>query len=393
MSIIRSFTDCYLKKGTQDMTKKKVLWLIKGLGMGGAERLLSSAIPYFDRNVYDYEVAYCVPSKNDLVPELERAQIPVFCLNLKNSFDPRVAFKLGQLLRERKPDILHVHLPYTGVMGRVVGRLTGIKGIVYTEHNVMEMYHPLTRALNLMTYSMSNTNIFVSEEVRRSVIKHRIVNRNKVLVIRNGVALNSGNGPSKPLDEIKKSLGVPKDHLVVGNVAHIRPEKGHEYLIQAAKYVIDQRPRTTFVVVGREKETGDINRLEGLAKELGIHKNIVFTGFREDVYDLMRIFDIFILSSLHEGLPIALLEAMSLGRPAVATSVGGVPEVIKDGYNGFLVPAKNPKALGEGILKILQNDSLRQTMSQKAQQTTQNEFSIQSMVGKVEQVYSSILSN
>lgn len=374
------------------MARSKVLWLIKGLGPGGAERLLTTAIPHIDRNAFDYEVAYCLRHNNDLVPEFKSADIPVFCLDLKTSLDPRGPYRLFRLLRNRKPQILHLHLPYSGILGRVIGRLAGVRGIVYTEHSVMEMYHPLTRLLNILTYPLSRTTIAVSEEVQRSIIKHRITSRNKFLVIRNGVDLNCGSTSGGYPDKTKEVLGIPANHKVVGNVAHIRPEKGHDYLVRAAKIVLDRCPDVTFVIVGRENINGEINRLEELTAGLGIRKRVIFTGFRQDVFNIMRIFDLFVLSSLYEGLPLALLEAMSMGKPAVATQVGGIPEVIKDGLNGFLVPPRNPEALAEKIIQILQDHVLHSKMSQNAYQVVRKRFGIQEMVKRVEQVYSTVLN-
>ena len=372
-------------------TREKVLWLIKGLGMGGAERLLDAAIPHFDRDTFDYEVAYCLSHKNEVVPTLEHANIPVFCLNFRRNFDPGGFYRLFRLLRDRKPKVLHLHLPYTGILGRVFGRLNGVKGIVYTEHNILDTYHPLIRMLNLLTYPLSKKNIAVSEEVQRSLMKHRLARNTELLVIRNGIDVNHESSVSP--DKVKQALGIPANHQIVGNVAHVQPAKGQEYLLHAAKLVLDRCPEVTFLVVGREKTTGGISQLEKLASGLGIRDNVIFTGFREDVYDLMCAFDIFTLSSLYEGLPIALLEAMLLYKPPVVTSVGGIPEVIKDEFNGFLVPPKNPEALAERILQLLQDDALGAAISQRAAQTVREKFGMQEMVRKVEQVYSSVLAH
>ncbi|MFC1932966.1 glycosyltransferase [Chloroflexota bacterium] len=373
-------------------SRVKILWLIKGLGSGGAERLLTTSIPYVDRNAFDYEVAYCLPHNNDLVPEFKSANIPVFCLDLKTSLDPRGPYRLFRLLRNRKPQILHIYLPYSGILGRVIGRLAGVRDIVYTECSVMEMYHPLTKLLNLLTYPLGRTTIAVSEEVQRSIMKHRIANRTELLVIPCGVDPNCGSTSGGHTDKTKEALGIPANHKVVGNVAHIRPEKGHEYLVRAAKIVLDRCPDVTFVIVGREYMNGEISRLEELAAGLGIRERVIFTGFRQDVFNIMRIFDLFVLSSLYEGLPLALLEAMFMGKPAVAPEVGGIPEVIKDGLTGFLVPPKNPEALAEKIIQILQDHVLHIKMSQNAYHVVQKRFSIQEMVRRVEQVYSTVLN-
>ncbi|MFX1538614.1 MAG: glycosyltransferase, partial [Promethearchaeota archaeon] len=249
--------------------RKKVLWLIKGLGTGGAEKLLSTAIPFLNRGAFDYEMAYLLSQKNDLIKEFKSADIPIFCLNVRTSFDFRSSYRLFRLLRDRKPEILHIHLPYTGIIGRVIGRLAGIENIIYTEHSIMEMYLPITRMLNLITYPLNDVTIAVSEEVQRSIARYKITRHCEPIVIHNGISLDQLNRYGKNEGQTKQALGIPSNHKIIGNVAHIRPEKGQEYLIRAAKLVINQLPEVTFVVVGRQKSGGDINHLKNLSASLG----------------------------------------------------------------------------------------------------------------------------
>jgi glycosyltransferase involved in cell wall biosynthesis len=272
-------------------------------------------------------------------------------------------------------------------LGRVIGHLAGVRDIVYTEHSVMEVYHPLTRLLNLITYPLGEITIAVSEEVKHSIMKHRITNRTKVLVIHNGVDPNCGSTSRRYPDKTKDDLGIPANHKVVGNVANIRPEKGHEYLIQAAKIVCDSYPDVTFVIVGREMMNGAINHLEEMATGLGIRNRVIFTGYRQDVFDIIGIFDLFVLSSLYEGLSLALLEAMSMGKPVIGSDVGGIPEVIDNDLNGFLVECRNPQQLAEKILDLLSNETLRKRMGQSAMHKVQDKFTIQRTARAIEQVY------
>lgn len=197
------------------MPGKKVLLLIKSLGRGGAESLLEASIPYFNRDVFDYEVVYCLPNKTDIVPALERARIPVFCINCESAFDVLGLYRLLRLIRERRPDILHIHLAYTGILGRVTGRIAGVKNIVYTEHNVMERYHPLTRLFNLATYPMNSTAIAVSDEVERSMERYWLSRHTRHLVIKNGIDLTLDNIPSDDVTKTREALGIPATHKIV----------------------------------------------------------------------------------------------------------------------------------------------------------------------------------
>lgn len=369
--------------------RKKVMWLIKGLGAGGAEKLLSTAVPYLDRDAFQYEVAYLLPGKNDLVPEFQQAGIPVFCLGASRAYDLGVGVRLVRLLKERKVDLLHIHLPYTAVLGRLSAQAAGVRAIVYTEHNLQEMYNPITRFFNRLTYPLDAATIAVSAEVQRSCLRRQGPRPKRMQVIPGGVDVQAidCNIRDSDNDAVKASLGIPKENLVVGNVAHIRPEKGHTYLVEAAAQVLGEYPKTTFVIVGREKAEGTVQALKARVAELGIQDQMVFAGFRQDAIRCINTFDIFVLSSLYEGLPIALLEAMALGVPPVATAVGGIPEVIDEGTDGFLVSPRDPSALAEGIGRLLADPELRRTFSDRAAKKVRERFSIQKMVAAVENVY------
>jgi glycosyltransferase involved in cell wall biosynthesis len=186
---------------------------------------------------------------------------------------------------------------------------------------------------------------------------------------------------------MKESLGIPVHHQVVGTVANLRPMKGLSYLIEAARLVLDKHPDVTFVVVGRELVKGYLQELEQEAERLGIRERLLFTGFRQDALQVISAFDIFTLPSLWEGFGIVLLEAMALSKPLVGTNVGGIPEVIDDGRNGFLVEPRNPGQLAQKLLELLNNETMRHQMGQNSAITVREKFSIQETVKATEQVY------
>lgn len=372
--------------------RKKVLWLIKGLSAGGAEKLLSMSLPYLDRNTFDYQVVYLFKNMIDLVPEFERQGIPVSCLNMEKAYDLRVVFKLVHLLREREIDILHTHLPYAGIVGRLAATLAGVKAIVSTEHGLTESYHPLTRLINVTTLPLNHATIAVSQATARSILRYKITRPEKIRVIYNAIDIGDLNSIQTDPELVKKSLGIDGHGLVVGTVSHIRPEKGHQYLVEAARLVLEQRPEVSFVIVGREKTRKDLIHLEELAKQLGIRDRIIFTGFRQDALRIMTTFDVFVLPSIWEAFAIVLLEAMALGKPVVATRVGGIPEAIDDGVNGFLVAPRDPEQLALRILDLLNNEALRNRMGEEGRKKVRDRFGIEHMVKEVEQVYTLAMS-
>lgn len=372
--------------------RKKVLWLIRCLGPGGAEKLLSMSLPYLDREAFDYQVAYFLGSKNYLVPEFERAGVPVFCLDAETPYDLRAAFRLARLLKKRRIDILHVHSPYWGIWGRLAGRLAGVKAVVSTEHQFPEKLNPLTRLGSLLTYPLNRATIGVSEAMSRSLAGQRTVRKETLYTIQNGIDLNAIAAARAESASVRKSLGIEERRPVIGNVAHIRPLKGHQYLLEAAPLIVKQCPEAMFVIVGREQVKGELKRLEELAERLGVRRNVIFAGFRPDALRIMAACDVFVLPSLSESFGIVLLEAMALGKPVVASRVGGIPEVFQDGVQGFLVEPRNPRHLAEKTLELLQDAGLRDRMGQQGIRRVRDKFDIRHTVEAVEGVYASVLN-
>ena len=366
--------------------KTKVLWLIKGLGAGGAEQLLAGSIPYLDRDRFDYEVGYLLPWKTDLVSRFEDAGVPIHCLKRKGNIDPMLVPQLVGLFRRRQVDLVHTHSPYAAVASRLASKLSGVKALVHTEHNMLPSYNPATRVLHRLTTRMGHSVIAVSREVEQSILDTRLFKPKALRVIPGGIDPNRLKGFATSAD-VRRELGIPAGHRVVGNVAHLRWQKGHGYLLQAAQRVLRKHPKTIFVIVGREKVPGYQKELEDQARELGIDDRVIFTGFQADPLRIVANFDVFLMSSIHEGLPIALLEAMALEKPPVVTAVGGIPEVIEDGDDGLLVEPKNPTALAEQVSRLLADDGLRQRIAKRAHAKATQRFSIQRMVEHTEQVY------
>ena len=369
------------------VVKKRVLWLIKGLAVGGAEKLLATSLPYLNRSMFDYKVAYFLTHKDGLVPEFERVGIPVFCLNINKSYDLSSFTRLVRLLRQQEIEILHIHGPHAAILGRIAAHISGVKAVVYTEHTLLERQNHLARIGNLLTYPLNDATIAVSDAVLHSVLDRQIIKHGTYLTIHNGIDLNMVTTTKICQTSLKKSLGIAAHHQIVGNVANLLPGKGHQYLIEAARLVLNHYPDVTFVIVGKEDRDEDLKRLQELARQLGIQDRVIFTGFRQDVFQLMAIFDIFVLPSLLEGFGIVLLEAMALGKPVVGTDVGGIPEIINNGLNGFLVEPRNPQQLANKISELLCNDTLRKRMGQNGIRKVNDRFNIERTVREIERVY------
>ena len=362
-----------------------VLIVIKGLGRGGAEQLLLSGVPYLDTASYRYQFAYLLPWKDSLVPELTGAGFAVHCL--EGARGPGWAGRLRALVRREGIGLVHVHSPVAAAGVRAVaGRRTRV---VYTEHNLWDRYHPATWAANLATFPRNDHVFAVSETVRQSI---RYPGPLRLLPMPPLETLHHGLDPAAlPIpgrDGVRAELGIPEDAPVVGSVANFKAAKDHATLLRAAAQVRQAIPSVRFVLVGQGPLEAETRRLAG---QLGLDQTVVFAGFRTDATRLMAGFDAFALSSTYEGLPIALIEAMAVGCPAVVTRVGGTPEVVTDGVHGFLVPPRDPAALAAGLTRLLGDRALRDGLGEAAAARAQD-FDIRTAVRRMEQVYARLLA-
>jgi glycosyltransferase involved in cell wall biosynthesis len=364
----------------------RILILIKGLGRGGAEQLLVNAAPHFDAAKFSFDVAYLLPWKNALVPELEAAGVHVQCLH--GARDPRWIGRLRTLVREREINIIHAHSPFAAIGARTAFWKSTRVRIVYTEHNMWARYKAITAWGNALTFTRNDFVFAVSDEVRQSISYPAPLSRRSYPQVE---TLYHGPDPevinrSAMADGVREELGIPVDAPIIGTVANLKAHKGHQYLLDAAALVRETVPNARFVWVGVGPMEDDLRRKAG---RMGLNGTIIFTGFRPDAPRLMRAFDLFALPSLHEGLPIALVEAMTLGKPVVVTDAGGIPEVVQDGKQGYMVPSGDPVALADRIVAVLGDAPLRRRMGEEARLRA-SEFDIRGSVARMERLYEEI---
>jgi L-malate glycosyltransferase len=373
--------------GSQTRTRFRIYHLIKSLGRGGAEMLLAEGLRFGDPNRFRYRFGYFLPWKNAVVPALERLGATVDCFGSRNNLQILLsARRLARHLKRNRVDLLHCHLPVAGAVGRVAGRLAGIP-VVYTEHNKQERYHPLTRQLNRLTWRWQERAIAVSADVAESIRAHLPVTV-PVEVVLNGVDVERFRRDPSSAGRVRARLGIPADAPVVGTVAVFRTQKRLEDWIEAARALRARIPNVHFLLIGDGPLRGEV---EAAIERSGIREAIHLPGLQEDVRPFLSAMDVYLMSSIFEGLPIALLEAMSAGCAPVCTAVGGIPEVIRSGENGLLVPPMDPAALASAAGDLLAEPGRTEVVGALARRTVQDGFSMERMVRQLEVVYLDVL--
>lgn len=342
--------------------RPRVLWLIKGLGAGGAERLLVSAAAARDRD-FEYEAAYLLPWKDALVPEFESLGVRSTCLDVRNERDLRWARRLRRLLVERRVDVLHVHSPYAAGVARLVARSLPRRtrpGVVSTEHNGWSTFGRPSRVLNALTLPLGDAVVAVSDQVRASVWRPF---RGRAQTLVHGVPVESVRAARRHRDGARRELGLDSDQVLIGTVANYNVKKDYPNLLGAVRSLVDRGLPVRVCAVGQGPSE---EAILALRSELGLEGTVTVTGYRDDAVRLMAGCDVFVLASRYEGLPVALMEALVLGLPVVATEVGGVPELVTHGVEGLLVPPGRSDLLADAIEKLVRDPGLRRTMADAA---------------------------
>ncbi|MFB9364997.1 glycosyltransferase [Kitasatospora sp. NPDC001664] len=358
--------------------KVRVLWLAKGLGRGGAEQLLVNCARHADRSRYEVEVAYVLPWKDALVPALEAAGVTVHLLGPGR----RWPLRLRALLRARRYDLVHSHMPVPAAAARLLTLGSRRPVLVHTEHNVWERYRRETRWANSLTYKRNRAVVAVSHAVAASIPAARRRPGDFVTVVHHGPDLGGAARGPAARRAARAELGLPEGAFVLGTVANMTPKKDQATLLAAFERLRQERPEARLVLIGSGPLEAELKAAAG--------EGVVFAGSRPDVPELLPAFDAFTLSSRQEGLPVALMEAMTSGLPSVVTRVGGMPEVLDDGVEGFLVEPADPAGLAAAFGKLAADRGLRERMGEAARGRSES-FDVAGAQQAVERVYERVL--
>ena len=369
------------------MQKIKILHVIKSLGRGGAEMLLPETLKLHNKDKFEFHYIYFLPWKDQMVNAIEDAGGVVNCFKAKDNIRLILQYqKIINYCKEKRIDLIHCHLPWAGFVGRLVHKKTGIP-VIYTEHNMQERYHLATKNINKLSFNSQSLALGVSEDVTKSV-KENIKPEVPVKTLLNGV--NTLSFQRTGTSEIRSELGIPSNAIVIGNVAVFRFQKRLIEWLHIIKKIREKNPNVYGIIVGAGPLEEEIKKEW---KDLGLEEAVFFPGLKTDVKPYFEAMDIFMMSSSFEGLPIALLEAMSMECAVVSTDAGGIKEVIRNEVDGLICPVDEWQELSARIKILLDDPKLLDNYKKLARKRVQESFSMKRMVSELEGHYLQVLQN
>ena len=371
----------------QETKKINILHLRSSGGFFGAEGVILNLAKSLQNSAFNSHVVCLDNQKNphtELLDEAGKFGILAKGIICRSKFDLKAVFEIRQLLKEQKIQILHCHDYKANLYGFLAGRFLNIK-LVSTHH----LWTHETAALKIYEFldgilaNFFHKVIAVSDEVRKEV-SNFCINKKRLITIYNGIDLTRYseclNGK-----RIREEFKISSSYKIIGSVGRFTTQKGFDYFLEAAKNVLKIVPKVIFLIVG----DGILRKhLEEKAQGLGIRNNVIFTGVRSDMADIYNCMDIFVLPSIREGLPLAILEALAMKKPVIATNISGVSTVIRSGITGILLEPKDINGLANTMIGLLKDKKKADVLASNGRRLIEDKFSVTVMSKKyTEQLY------
>lgn len=363
---------------------------ITSLTTGGAEMMLYKTVSNI--NYKKYKPVVCTLISGPIEEKVRKKGITVYNLNLKRKlFLLFSIYRLVKIINKEKPSIIHTYMFHADIIGRIIARICRIPIVISSIRNE-NIGGRLREKLLGVTDFLVDSVTAVCKSAGDKQVQEGTTKPEKLTIIYNGIEIDN----FKQLNEstklkIKRTLNIPLDHYVFITIGRLHRQKNHKLLLKAFAKILEINKKCSLIVVGDGPLKLD---LINLATELKINNNVVFTGPRDDIPNLLAISDVFVLASSWEGLPNVILEAMAAEKPIIATSVGGVPEVVENNKNGFLIKPDDKNELTNTLIKMLElSNNERNEMGKIGRCIVEKKFTIKRTIETTEQLYSELLRN
>jgi glycosyltransferase involved in cell wall biosynthesis len=373
-------------------SKIRVLYVVENTTFGGGERgfgQLSSAI---NRNRFHPIIA--AHSGGRLEDMAQKQGVRFYPLDMNRKFNLKTIAKISKIINENRINIVHSMGSRADFFARIACRNILFAKVICTVAMLVEGYdvNGLRKAVYKFAdwYSSRFVShyITVSQALKQKLIQEREIPEERISVIYNGVELDRFNPERFNSNGLRKSLGIKEDYTIVGSIGRLVYQKGFLYLIEAARILHQKNYKIRLVIVGQGPEE---NKLKHMAETSGIIDVCTFVGQRFDIPQLLSDFDIFALPSVLEGLPRVVIEAMAMGKPIVAADIDGVREELTHNRTGIIVPPKNPVALAEAIMSLINDKRRGIQLGSEARRSAERRFDLKQTVSNIERLYESIL--
>ena len=364
----------------------KIMQVTYSLDYGGAEKVAIDLAAGVDK--HEYQTCICaLDYGGKYIPLLDELGIPWYFFNRNGALDYKLWISLYHLFKRERIAVIQTHHVVQLFNAIIPALLNGIK-IIHTEHEYQSfLNNPKDLQILKILCRMCHSFVTVGHDVTEFMENEKVLPKGKIITIPNGVSLGTCTYESKCY--ARKEFGFTENHLIIGITARLEWRKDHKTLLQAFAHVVKQNHNARLLIIG----DGCLKyELKMHAKKLGIEYAVIFAGARGDVNTLLAILDVFVLSSVHEGLPVALLEAMAAEKPVVCTAVGEMPKVIVQGFTGLLIPPRDPKELSSALLFMLENEKERIRLGKNAKEYVRKYLSMEKMLDSYETLYRSVLT-
>lgn len=364
------------------INKIKTLHIDTERGWRGGQQ---QAIYLFESMVKSgFETMFVCRPNSKLTKYLKAKKLPFFELKMSTEFDIVSAYKIAKFCRKNNYNILHLHSGHAQSIGilakffyRKLKTISSRRVDFGIKQNFFSKFKYKTKLLDKI--------VCISGAIK-NVLLNDGIDENKLTIIHSGINIKKFDSVI-PLENFKQSLNIPKENIVIGTISALVGHKDYPNLLNAAKIVLEKKSNITFCAVGDGKNEKEIKELY---KKLKLGENFIFTGYRNDVGQFLKMFDIFVMASKKEGLGTSILDAQAVGLPIVATKTGGIPEIVKNNVNGLLVEPQNFLSLANAIIELIEDKEKRLKLGKTALETVRN-FDINITVEKNIGLYKKIL--
>jgi glycosyltransferase involved in cell wall biosynthesis len=315
-----------------------------------------------------------------------QAQIEVIPVAMHGEVDLIAAGRIRALIQKYNYDVIHSHTSHAHTLAFVASLGLKVRRLVTRRVDFSIFRHSFLNLSGIKYRFMADFYVAISQKIKDVLVADGI-DAERIFVIHSGI--DPERFAAERSNHLRSEFNLGSDEKIVINVAHLAGHKGQKYLVQAIPRVLDKIPNVRFFIIGKGELMADLKQLSG---SLGLNKKLVFTGFREDVGAFYNLADLFVMSSVQEGLGTSIMDALAVGKPVVAARSGGIPEIIRNGETGRLVEPANPVALADGIIELLMRPDLARRMAQQGQKEVCARFSIDAMVEAYIEVYQHMAS-